>query len=172
MSLTGARGAFYTTTCCPPCKPRCWASAGFDVSQLGLMPALRRLLQEEFAGAFDGVTWEVEPAAEEKAQRLSAMSAEVLFYAAREAIRNAARHGRGGDAGRPLRLRVAAACGDGLRIVVEDDGVGLGVSQAAAGGGQGVALQSAMMAVIGGAWETESQPGQFTRVTLVFPEGG
>ncbi len=137
------------------------------------MPALRRLLQEEFAGAFDGVTWEVEPTAEEKARSLSAMSAEVLFYAAREAIRNAARHGRGGDAGRRLRLRVAAACGgDGLRIVVEDDGVGLGVSQAAARGGQGVALQSAMMAVIGGAWETESQPGQFTRVTLVLPEGG
>ena len=45
--------------------------------------------------------------------------------AAREAIRNAARHARAADGLRPLHLCVAVRCRDSLQIVVEDDGVGL-----------------------------------------------
>lgn len=60
---------------------------------------------------------------------------------------------------------------DGLQIVVEDDGVGMGgVRTASAGSGQGLALHSTMMAVIGGTLTTESVPGRCTRIVLSLPE--
>ena len=102
------------------------------------------------------------------------LTAEVLFYAAREAIRNAARYGRGRDTTRPLHLRVAAAWHDsglsGLEVLIEDDGVGLGgEDEENEGGGQGLALHSTMMAVVGGSLAVESLPDVFTRVSLVLP---
>jgi signal transduction histidine kinase len=96
----------------------------------------------------------------------------VLFYAAREAMRNAARYGRGGDAARLLHLGLEVAWRDGLEITVEDDGVGLGVAEDSdAGSGQGLALHSTMMAVVGGTLAVESVPGAYTRVALTLPQG-
>ena len=144
-------------------------SAAAEVARRGLIGVLRDALEDEFAEAFDGVGWELEPEAEGRIEGLPSLTAEVLFGAAREAIRNAARHGRGDKPKRPLRLRVAMSWGDGLEIVTEDDGVGFDPTQAA-GPGHGVALHSTMMAVIGGSWVTEAVPGKSTRVTLSLPE--
>ncbi len=147
-------------------------SAGSEIVQLGLMGALRRVLEDELAEAFDEVTWELDPRAEEKVQALPVLTAEVLFYAAREAIRNASRHGRGDDTARLLRLKVTVALRDGLEMIIEDDGVGFSAVQRDSATGQGMALHSTMMAVIGGGWVTDSLPGSFTRVTLSLPENG
>ena len=100
------------------------------------------------------------------------MAAEVLFYAAREAIRNAARHGRGTSQAAPLNLRIAAAWEPGgLRLAVEDNGVGVADQSTAErdGGGQGLALHSTLLAVVGGTLSVESEPGRFTRVLLCLP---
>lgn len=164
------------------------------VARLGLIGALRRAITEEFPGAFDGVEWQVEANAEEKAAELPSLTAEVVFYAAREAIRNAARYGRGGHLSDPLQLLIKVSVDIALRVVIEDDGGGMqqpeysgdanespestpeysGVDSKAAssgGAGHGLALHSTMMAVIGGALEMESVPGQFTRVVLSLPQG-
>jgi signal transduction histidine kinase len=106
----------------------------------------------------------------------------VVFFAAREAMRNAARYGRGDDRSRPLHLCVSVTCDGNTAIVIEDDGVGLrddgmpngGGGQGLTSGqgftsGQGLALHSTMMAVIGGALAVESQPGAYTRVVLTLP---
>jgi signal transduction histidine kinase len=94
------------------------------------------------------------------------LQAEVLFYAAREAIRNAARHGRGEDNARSLHLRLdARRQGETLVLLIEDDGVGMSLSEEG-GQGRGLALHSTMMAVIGGALSTESLPDAYTRVRL------
>jgi signal transduction histidine kinase len=94
----------------------------------------------------------------------------VLYYAAREAMRNAAVYGRGGHSRRPLRLNVEITRQDGLRITVEDDGVGLEQTHGSPNGsGHGMALHSTMMAVIGGSLTVESVPDQFTRVLLYLP---
>jgi signal transduction histidine kinase len=117
------------------------------------------------------VSWQIEPEAERRAQTIPALTAEVLFYAAREAIRNAARHGRHPDAARPLHLCIGATWHDGLEILIEDDGMGLGAAEGANGGsGQGLALHSTMMAVVGGALAVESMPGAYTRVRLTLPQ--
>jgi signal transduction histidine kinase len=142
---------------------------GSEVARLGLIGMLRHVLVDEFAEVFDQVAWQIDPAAEQKAEDLPSLTAEVLFYAAREAIRNAARHGRGDDPARPLCLKLAVAWRDGLQLAVEDDGVGLDSAHEATGARQGIALHSTMMAVLGGGWVTESRPGEFTRVTLSLP---
>ncbi|MDQ3816019.1 MAG: hypothetical protein M3347_19090 [Armatimonadota bacterium] len=142
-----------------------------EVARLGLVAALRCVVDEELGGAFDDVTWQIEPQAEQEMKNIPSLTAEVLFYAAREAMRNAARYGRHGEADRPLHLRIALLWRDGLEIVIEDDGVGLEASGSSAGGsGHGLALHSTMMAVVGGQLSTESAPGQFTRVVLTLPQ--
>jgi signal transduction histidine kinase len=140
------------------------------VSRLGLVRALQRTVESELGTAFDRVDWDVEPAAEREAQRLPSLTAEVIFYAAREAMRNAARHGRPDDTARPLQLKVALKWQEGLDVLIEDDGVGLQTSGTSGdGSGQGLALHSTMMAVVGGSLAIESERGTYTRVTLALP---
>ena len=63
----------------------------------------------------------------------------------------------------------------GLSITVEDNGAGvidsLGEAQAGErpGAGQGLALHSTLLAVVGGSLAIQSEPGLFTRVTLCLP---
>jgi signal transduction histidine kinase len=138
-----------------------------------LIPALKKALEGELSGAFDAVTWNVDEEAEAEAQQIPALTAEVLYYAAREAMRNAAVYGR--HAQRPLHLCVKITWrGEphgGLAIAVEDNGVGLERTDgSSAGSGHGLALHSTMMAVIGGSLTVESAPDQFTRVRLTLPQ--
>ena len=74
-----------------------------------MIPALRKALDGELGGAFDGVTWKIDPPAEAEAQDIPLLTAEVLYYAAREAMRNAAVYGRGDQPKRPLHLCVEVA---------------------------------------------------------------
>ena len=57
---------------------------------------------------------------------------------------------------------------DQLAITISDNGVGMGNSDIH-GAGQGLALHSTMMAVIGGEIVVETAVQQFTRVTLNVP---
>jgi signal transduction histidine kinase len=146
------------------------ASATPEVARLGLTGALQWMVEEEYGAAFDGVASHVDPVAQQHAGDVGPLHAEVLYYAAREAVRNAARHGRGTNPDRPLHLNLDVAWHEGLRIRVEDDGVGLDPAWGTGSGrGQGLALHTTMMAVIGGALEVESQADAFTRVTLTLP---
>lgn len=183
-----------------------------DIARLGLITALRQAVEREFADAFDEVRWSIEPAGATAAAQLPSLAAEVIFHAAREVIRNAARYGRGTTPGRPLALTMTVADQDGLVVIIEDNGVGLtggsvvansqssvangqpsvanGHSPAAngaappsgeaeppeggggplrGGAGQGLALHSTMMAIIGGTLTIDSLPGRMTRVQLAAP---
>lgn len=141
-----------------------------DVTRLGALGALRRALANEFADSFDEVSWDVPPALVEACRNLAPPVGEVLFYAAREALRNAARHGRG-EGRRRLHVQIRARRDDddGLVLEIEDNGVGLEEQFADPAQGYGLSLHSTMMAVIGGTLELESAPGHFTRVRLLLP---
>jgi signal transduction histidine kinase len=141
-----------------------------DVARLGPLGALRHVVQNELSSAFDEVKWQVDTQAEHELRALPALTTEVIFYAAREALRNATRYGRGVDQARPLHLTIAVTCNSGLEIAIEDDGVGLRDAAAPEGSsGQGLALHSTMMAVIGGALLVDSLPGHYTHVVLRIP---
>jgi signal transduction histidine kinase len=149
-----------------------------EIERLGMVGALQEIVAGEMNGVFDEVTWQVDDKAESKTRALAPLAAEVLFYAAREAMRNAAHHGRDRVGERPLRLGVGVAWREPeggseqgrLEILVEDDGVGLPASALPVdGAGQGLALHSTMMAVVGGTLAVESLPGAYTRVLLTLP---
>jgi signal transduction histidine kinase len=133
------------------------------------------VVEGEWKQAFDNVTWEIDPQAEEKAARLPPAISEVAFYAAREAIRNAARHARHVDTDIPLNLDLRIEWRSGLNIEIGDNGIGLNQGEkegkaSSDGSGQGLALHSTLMAVVGGSLVMDSAPGRFTRVTLSLPD--
>ena len=144
------------------------------LSSLGLEGAIRSELETELADAFDTVSLEFQPSALEAAQRLPKFMQEVLYYAAREALRNAANHARVSSQTRALNVCVRLRLDNGLELEVEDNGGGIRTSDerdsgADRGSEQGLALHSTMMAVIGGALALESEPGKYTRIRLWLP---
>jgi signal transduction histidine kinase len=141
-----------------------------ELARLGLIEALRNFIEREMQLNFDPVIWQVTPEAEQQARRIPPLAAETLYYAAREVIRNAARHGSGNQPTRRLRLKLAVSDGDPFCISIEDDGIGMASEpKPQSNSGQGLALHSTAMAIIGGSLEVESQPGKFTKVRLMLP---
>jgi signal transduction histidine kinase len=155
------------------------AAPSTDVAMVGLLGALRGGVAE-FASSFDRIDWQIAPAAESIAQELSPLNAEVIFYAAREGVRNAARYGRGSEASRPLHLCIYLSAHQfQLELTIEDNGVGIDAmrsngttpARGMGGSGRGLALHGTMMAIIGGTLSIESSPGQYTRMRLRVPVG-
>jgi signal transduction histidine kinase len=146
-------------------------SSSNDLERLGLIGALLHVVESELSQAFDSVEWLIENGLEEKVRQLPALAGETIYYAAREALRNAARHARPAGGKLSLGLKVQAAWQEGLHLAIEDNGVGLNeISKSQENGGQGLALHSTLMAVVGGSLEVESASGEFTRVSLKLPQ--
>jgi signal transduction histidine kinase len=142
-----------------------------ELQRLGLVGALRKLIEEELGASFDQVSWQITAEDEDCAAQLPPLETEVLYYAAREAVRNAGKHARGGSHAHPLTLTITLSYQPGLQLTIEDNGSGIyNQQQPDEDGGQGLALHSTMMAVIGGELSVESEPDRFTRVLLNVPE--
>ncbi|HSD84507.1 MAG TPA: ATP-binding protein, partial [Anaerolineae bacterium] len=132
----------------------------------GLAAALQSALDHDFRDSFDRVDWQADTVAVERAKRLPLFASEVIFFAAQEAIRNAAKHGRGGDAQRKLHLDVSLQNGAGLKIIIGDDGVGRKIEPVEGESGSGLRFHSAMLAVIGGTLSVEDRSGGGTQVVI------
>jgi two-component sensor histidine kinase len=139
----------------------------------GLMHAIYTMLEQDFQNAFDEIEWRV---SEETATAIDEVTppaiAELIFAAVQEALRNAARHGRGNDVHRYLRLTLSASYNrEGhLEVVVADDGVGIiSASSATSGTGGGLLTHSALLAIAGGSLNIKSSPGDGVTVKIVLP---
>jgi signal transduction histidine kinase len=141
------------------------------LERTGLIHALHQVVEIELKGAFDLVRWQISPEADARLQEMPSLSAEVLFYAAREALRNAARHARDEKSLKPLHLLIQVDCQDDFDIIIEDNGGRLSLDWVQENGGQGLTLHSTLMAVVGGSLSLESKHGVSTRVVLRLPEG-
>ena len=137
-----------------------------EVSRLGLFGALRATVTGELDGCFAMVNWNVPSEIEEHARGIQSLAVEVVFFAAREALRNAARHANPVDT---LVLIISANWQNGLEITIEDNGAG-SIELKSGSSGQGLILHSTMMAVIGGSLALENSPGLHTRVIIRLPE--
>lgn len=135
----------------------------------GLLPALRALLEQDFAVDFEGTIWESTDEAEEAARNLPLFVSEVLYFATRELLRNAARHGRGGDSGRALRVSLRVTAEKGLSIAVIDDGAGLHYSTEASGARSGLRFHNAMLTAVGGTLSVTPSGAGGTRGVLHLP---
>lgn len=155
----------------------------------GVVRALRAALDGEFRGTFDTLEFEAPRAAQQAADDLPPITADLFLGAALEAVRNAGRHARGGDMHRELGLRIVlAADGEAVSIAVTDDGVGL-LSERTSGepddqlpaampaaepvpdGGtrSGLLTHAALVALVGGALTVHSVPGSGTTVVIRVP---
>lgn len=150
------------------------ATTSPEVARLGLLGALHQVIEQDLADSFDCVDWQVDGASEDQLKTIPVLEAEVIFYAAREALRNSARYGRAMKS-TPLKLTIRAEAGEVIRLVIEDNGPGvnpdlkMGQTQYNTGSGQGLELHSTLLAVLGGSLSLESEPGKFTRVILSLP---
>ncbi len=130
----------------------------------GLAASLQEMLLREFPASFHNVNWEVSTAFPEKIGKYAQTTQEVLFFASREAIRNAAKYARSGNNDK-VDLVVRFESSDRMRITIEDNGQGfdLEVDQ---NRGHGLDLHSLMMTIIGGSLIVDTVPGEYTRVVL------
>jgi signal transduction histidine kinase len=143
-----------------------------NLASLGLASSLERIVDSELPDAFDSVAWNMDPAAAIMADALPDFSREVLYYAAREAMRNAAQHARGDDPARRLRLTITLALQNhALEMLVKDDGIGISPAfrDGNISGGHGLSLHGTMMAVIGGEMILAGPDGSGVCVKLRLP---
>ncbi len=142
-----------------------------------LVGALRALVAADFAHSFDELRWRgLDP--EQDRVYVDEMVGEVLLGAAREVIRNAASHGRGGQADRPLRLEIALCAAEGERgeivLTIQDNGVGIDAARPRserAGSGSGLALHSTLLAMVGGYLTVEPHAAGGTVVRIAVERG-
>lgn len=144
-------------------------STGGSESDLGTV--LADIVRVEFAHAFDSICWQrTDPVP--LADGACGAAAETMIGAAREAIRNAARHGRGGLPNRPLHLTLAVCADEEIRVHIQDSGVGMRSPNGetdGGGSGSGLALHSTLLAIAGGYLAVESAQAGGTIVTLSMP---
>lgn len=146
--------------------------------------SLRALVQAEFAYSFEQIVYrygmngdDATPEQDVDALYLDPVVGEVLLGAARETMRNAAAHGRGGKPDRPLCLQIGlCAEPDGFVLTIADNGVGLDTGRANAdsspgGSGNGLALHSTLLAMVGGYLTVESPPEGGALVRIAVPKG-
>jgi signal transduction histidine kinase len=126
---------------------------------------VRRMIASEFAHEFTTVHWQ----GDATTPPLEGLVAEVGFYAMREALRNAAIHGRGANNRHPLNLTITISCADELRAIVQDDGVGWAKDSTHEVKQGGLLLHQTLLAAVGGGLIVESGPGVGTIVTIDLP---
>ncbi|WP_297156037.1 ATP-binding protein [Thermogemmatispora sp.] len=145
--------------------------APYRLEREGLVQAIRTMLEQDFHDAFDEVCWQVD---DETAAHIDEVTppaiAELIFAAVQEVLRNAARHARGSDVHRRLRLTLQARCDPDLEVVVADDGVGIAAANAATSGtGGGLLTHSALLAIAGGSLTIKSAPDEGVTVRIYLP---
>src|SRR5260370_24934757 len=106
---------------------------------------------------------------------LSPELAELPLAAVQEALRNAARHARGADVHRHLRLTFNAIwnlADANLEVIVADDGVGIASADSSTTGtGGGLLTHSTLLAIAGGSLTIKSTPDEGGIVKIVLPVG-
>src|SRR5579875_102508 len=139
----------------------------------GLINAISAMFEQDFQHAFDEIDWCVsQETAEHIDEVVSPAIAELIFAAVQEALRNAARHARGTDIHRHLRLTFKATWNPSdpnLEIIVADNGIGVSADSATTGTGGGLLTHSALLAIAGGSLTVKSTPGEGVTVRIVLP---
>ncbi|MCC6613584.1 MAG: hypothetical protein IT320_08910 [Anaerolineae bacterium] len=138
-----------------------------DERRVGLVDALRALVDQEFGAAFERIDWRI---TERALQPLDSLTLDVVLNAVREFVRNAALHARDGKSGAPLHLAIEIQSTDALYIIIRDDGVGIDREQAAEPSGHnGLALHRTLLNIVGGECYVEPCAEGGTQVTIVLP---
>ena len=144
-----------------------------EITHDRLLDVIKKFPEISEKKVFSEVHWVVDDEAVQQFEKLPVQIREIVFFAVREAIRNAARYG-----GRSIpetvnhTLEIGISTGACLEIAVKDSG-GVDVTRimngAEGGTGKGLSIHQTMLAIIGSTLLVESVPGQFTKVTIRLP---
>lgn len=127
-------------------------------------------IENEFRPFFNTLTWQIDEKAMENNKLIPPYALDVIYHATREAVRNAARHGRQSESDHPIHLHIGISWEDGLVISIQDNGIGFDPTiKNVENYGHGLALHSTLMAVVGGSLAIDSIPGKNTQVILKLP---
>ena len=141
-----------------------------EISRYTLIDAIKKLPELNDKDCFSIVTWDISEFSNGIIESLPIQVREILYFAIREVIRNAANHGGVIDGHEQHQLELEITTGKNLKISIKDFGCGVDVNhfvdRISAGGGKGLLIHQTMMAIIGGNMTVESVPGQFTKVVL------
>ena len=146
-------------------------SAPHRLERDGMLHAIRVMLKQDFKQAFDEVEWNI---SDETMNRIDEgvppAIAELIFAAVQEALRNAARHGRGADVHRHLSVSIKASYSRDLELFIADDGVGLhAATSSTTGTGGGLLTHSALLAIAGGSLVVKSTPNGGVTIRIFLP---
>jgi signal transduction histidine kinase len=145
-------------------------SAPHRLERDGMMHAIHTMIVQDFQQAFDEVDWQVSEETTRYIDMVPPAIAELIFAAVQEALRNAARHARGTDVHRRLRLTLKASCRPHLEVIVADDGVGIAsASSSTTGTGGGLITHSALLAIAGGSLTVKTAPDEGVTVRIMLP---
>jgi signal transduction histidine kinase len=126
-------------------------------------------IENEYRPYFNTLTWQVDEKVLEKVNSIPPYASDLVYHATREAVRNAARHGRQSESDHLINLHIDICWQDGLVISIQDDGIGFDPTMKNGENfGQGLALHSTLMAVVGGSLAIDSMAGK-TQVILKLP---
>jgi hypothetical protein len=143
------------------------------ISRTQFLEAIKIIPELQTGGSFSEVKWKVVPEAVECIEKLPIHVREVLYFASREAIRNAAVHSMGSPNDPQNSLEIEISLPQGLEISIKNVGCGVNMEKMTHrmldGGGKGLSIHHTMMAIIGGSLNLESVPDQFARVVLRIP---
>jgi len=141
-----------------------------QLEKAGFAYVIQQLIKVEFPHTFTAIDWEwtIEDAA--IVNDLPILKKEVLYYAFREAVRNAANHANPSVVEEGVRLIVRIKVERNVEITVQDNGKGSAAdNRDTSGSRQGLAIHSTFMALIGGELIFESEPASYARVRLICP---
>lgn len=140
-------------------------SINSDLEKNGLISALRNVLKREFEDIFNNISVDIDTDLENKVKKIPYHISEVIFYAVREAIRNASKYAFTEDKKADLKIYF-----DKNKLIIEDNGKGISTQNISKGAGEGLKIHSTMLAVIGGSLSIDSKENHFTRVSISIPE--
>jgi hypothetical protein len=144
-----------------------------EISRTRFLEAVQLIPEVQTNTSFSEVNWRIVPEAVECIEKLPIHVREVLYFASREAIRNAAAHGVENHGSDPQFLEIEISMPLGLEISIKNTGCGVNMEKMTHrmmdGGGKGLSIHHTMMAIIGGSLTLESVPDQFARVVLRIP---
>jgi signal transduction histidine kinase len=144
-----------------------------EISRTSLIDAIKQLPELQPDGPFTEIRWIINADALACVDQLPIHVREVLYFAIRESIRNAAAHGQETSvhAGQSLELQLTKL--HALEFSIKNSGGGVVmdrfIQRTKTGGGIGLTIHHTMMAIIGGNLFLESVPGQLAKVTLRIP---
>lgn len=140
-------------------------SINSDLEKNGLASALKNVVKREFDDIFNSTEIDIPVYIEEQLKQIPYHISEVIFYASREAIRNASKYAFTEEKKADLKVYL-----DKNKLVIEDNGKGISTQNISKGAGEGLKIHSTMLAVIGGSLSIDSKENSFTKVSISIPE--